>query len=102
MRAIIFNILIAVSFLSFKLVAQNVDYQAAAKSIDEDLKKEMKALSELRQEIAKERPALAEETEKIAAELRDKRRRSQLASQERDALLYELSSLSSDFTFLSN
>ena len=96
MRAVIFNILIAVSFLSFKLVAQNVDYQAAAKSIDEDLKKEMKALSELRQEIAKERPALAEETEKIAAELRDKRRRSQLASQERDALLYELSSLSSE------
>ena len=67
MRAVIFNILIAVSFLSFKLVAQNVDYQAAAKSIDEDLKKEMTALSELRQEIAKERPALAEETEKIAA-----------------------------------
>ena len=43
MRAVIFNILIIVSFLSFKLVAQNVDYQAAAKSIDEDLKKEMKA-----------------------------------------------------------
>ena len=96
MRGFILKIITTSCFLSFKLVAQNVDYEAAAKSIDADLKKELTALSELRQEIAKERPLLAEETEKIAAELRDKRRRSQLASQERDALLYELSSLSSE------
>ena len=96
MRGLILKIITTFCFLSFKLVAQNVDYEAAAKSIDADLKKEVTALSELRQEIAKERPLLAEETEKIAAELRDKRRRSQLASQERDALLYELSSLSSE------
>ena len=96
MRGFILKIITTSCFLSFKLVAQNVDYEAAAKSIDADLKKEVTALSELRQEIAKERPLLAEETEKIAAELRDKRRRSQLASQERDALLYELSSLSSE------
>tara|TARA_B100001250_G_scaffold409967_1_gene435412 strand:- start:220 stop:1596 length:1377 start_codon:yes stop_codon:yes gene_type:complete len=96
MRGFILKIITTFCFLSFKLVAQNVDYEAVAKSIDADLKKEVTALSELRQEIAKERPLLAEETEKIAAELRDKRRRSQLASQERDALLYELSSLSSE------
>ena len=78
------------------LKAQDPDYELAAKSIDSDLKMELQALAELREKIAKERPEIAEETERIAAELRDKRRRSQLAGQERDALIHDLTSLSSE------
>ena len=78
------------------LNAQEADYEAAAKSIESDLKMELQALAELRDNIAKERPELAQQTERIAAELRDKRRRSQLAGQERDALIHDLTSLSSE------
>ena len=87
-------------FLTFPfglmLKAQEPNYEAAAKSIESDLKMELKALAEMREDIAKERPELAQETEKIASELRDKRRRSQLAGQERDALIHDLASLSSE------
>ena len=72
-------------FLTFPfglmLKAQDPNYEVAAKSIESDLKMELQALAELREDIAKERPELAQETEKIASELRDKRRRSQLAGQ---------------------
>ena len=65
--------------ITFSLIlkAQEPNYEVAAKSIESDLKVELQALAELREEIAKERPELAQETEKIATELRDKRRRSQ-------------------------
>ena len=84
--------------ITFSLIlkAQEPNYEVAAKSIESDLKVELQALAELREEIAKERPELAQETEKIATELRDKRRRSQLAGQERDALIHDLTSLSSE------
>ena len=92
----IFNILIIICILIHQSNAQEADYKSALDNINRDIKLEMSELSELRQMIANERPKLAEETEKIASELRDKRRRSQLASQERDALIHDLSSLSSE------
>ena len=92
----IFNILIIICILIHQSNAQEADYKSAIDNINRDIKLEMSELSELRQMIANERPKLAEETEKIASELRDKRRRSQLASQERDALIHDLSSLSSE------
>ena len=92
----IFNILIIICILIHQSNAQEADYKSALDNINQDIKLEMSELSELRQMIANERPKLAEETEKIASELRDKRRRSQLASQERDALIHDLSSLSSE------
>lgn len=92
----IFNILIIICILIHQSNAQEADYKSALDNINRDIKLEMSELSELRQIIANERPKLAEETEKIASELRDKRRRSQLASQERDALIHDLSSLSSE------
>ena len=92
----IFDILIIICILIHQSNAQEADYRSALDNINEDVKLEMSKLSELRQMIANERPKLAEETEKIASELRDKRRRSQLASQERDALIHDLSSLSSE------
>ena len=90
------KVIIIFCILSFEVKAQEKDYKAAVDSVDRDIKAEMNALTELRQAIAVERPNLAKETEKIASELREKRRRSQLASQERDALIHELSSLSSE------
>ena len=92
----IFNILIIICILIHQSNAQEADYKSALDNINRDIKLEISELSELRQMIANERPKLAEETEKIASELRDKRRRSQLASQERDALIHDLSSLSSE------
>ena len=90
------KVIVIFCILSFGVKAQEKDYKAAVDSVDRDIKAEMNALNELRQAIAVERPNLATETEKIASELREKRRRSQLASQERDALIHELSSLSSE------
>ena len=90
------KVIVIFCILSFEVKAQEKDYKAAVDSVDRDIKAEMNALTELRQAIAVERPNLAKETEKIASELREKRRRSQLASQERDALIHELSSLSSE------
>ena len=87
----IFNILIIICILIHQSNAQEADYKSALDNINQDIKLEMSELSELRQMIANERPKLAEETEKIASELRDKRRRSQLASQERDALIHDIS-----------
>ena len=75
----IFNILIIICILIHQSNAQEADYKSALDNINRDIKLEISELSELRQMIANERPKLAEETEKIASELRDKRRRSQLA-----------------------
>lgn len=76
--------------------AGGVDYSKALKKIEADLATELAALAKLRAEIAAERPALALETEKVAAELRDRRRRSSLAGQERDALVHDLGRLSGE------
>ena len=50
--------------ITFSLIlkAQEANYEVAAKSIESDLKVELQALAELREEIAKERPELAQET----------------------------------------
>ncbi len=71
-------------------------YKAALQAIDKDLANELELLSQLRLKIASERPNLSTATEKIAAELREKRRQSQLAAQERDALVYSLGKLNSE------
>ena len=74
------------------------DYRAALQSIEKDLEEELKLLAQLRLEIAGERPGIATETENIAAQLRDRRRQSQLASQERDALVHALGKLGDEVT----
>ena len=71
-------------------------YKAALQAIDKDLANELELLSQLRRKIASERPNLSTATEKIAAELREKRRQSQLAAQERDALVHSLGKLDSE------
>ena len=67
-----------VLFVTFSFVlilkAQEPNYEVATRSIESDLRTELKSLAELREEIAKERPKLAEETERIASELREKSR----------------------------
>lgn len=68
-------------------------YAVSLQAIEEDLAAELQLLAKQRREIAAERPALSLETEQIAAQLRDRRRRSQLASQERDALVHDLGKL---------
>ena len=90
--------IIAPLLLSGQAAAQeNADpaegYQAALKEIEKDLDNQLKLLAQLRLKIASERPDLSTATEKIAAELREKRRQSQLASQERDALVHSLGKL---------
>ncbi|MED5584931.1 MAG: MotA/TolQ/ExbB proton channel family protein [Verrucomicrobiota bacterium] len=72
------------------------EYKAALEEIEKDLDNELKLLAQLRLKIASERPDLSTATEKIAAELREKRRQSQLASQERDALVHSLGKLGSE------
>lgn len=69
------------------------DYKTALQSIEKDLEEELKLLAQLRLEIAGERPGISTATENIAAQLRDRRRQSQLASQERDALVHALEKL---------
>ena len=90
--------IIAPLLLSGQAAAQeNADpaegYQAALKEIEKDLDNQLKLLAQLRLKIASERPDLSTATEKLAAELREKRRQSQLASQERDALVHSLGKL---------
>ncbi len=72
------------------------DYAVALGSIERDLAAELASLAELRAKIAAERPRLSLETEEVASELREKRRRSQLAGQERDALVHDLAALAGD------
>ena len=59
-----YTLFVIFSFCSI-LKAQEPNYEVAAKSIESDLKVELQALAELREEIAKERPELAQETEKM-------------------------------------
>nr|MBP6784603.1 hypothetical protein [Verrucomicrobiales bacterium] len=54
-------------------------YRDAASSIDEDLRKALDELAQVRATIATEKPAIAAEANRIAADLREKRRQSELA-----------------------
>lgn len=69
-------------------------YAKAVASVEADLETELAALAELRNQIAVEKPPLAMETNEIAAEFRDKTRKSELARQERDALIHDLTEIS--------
>ncbi|NNE90635.1 MAG: hypothetical protein HKN23_03225 [Verrucomicrobiales bacterium] len=86
-------VLLAVS----PLLAQEPDrnFENAAATVEADLAAELKKLAALRDKIAEEKPPLARSTNEIAAELREKQRRAELASQERDALIHDLNTLSS-------
>lgn len=65
--------------------ASSEAYRKAADSIDADLRIALDELSAARAVIAAEKPALATESEKIAADLRDKRRKADLARTSREA-----------------
>ncbi len=60
-------------------------YDKAAKAVDADLEKALAELAEVRGAILAEKPALAKESNTIAAELREKRRLSELARTSREA-----------------
>ncbi|MEX2579985.1 MAG: MotA/TolQ/ExbB proton channel family protein [Verrucomicrobiales bacterium] len=60
-------------------------YRDAAASVDEDLRSALDELAEVRERIAEEKPAIAAEANTIAANLREKRRRADLARTSRDA-----------------
>lgn len=63
---------------------QNSPISKASSSIQADLNKALSELSALRDGIAKEKPPIAIEAEKIAADLRDKRRKADLARTSRE------------------
>lgn len=69
---------------------------AATKSIDTDLQKALTDLAALRDQIAKEKPPLATEAEKVAADLREKRRKADLARTTREAAEREAEKAESD------
>ncbi|MCB1063991.1 MAG: MotA/TolQ/ExbB proton channel family protein [Verrucomicrobiae bacterium] len=73
---------------------QRENYRNAALAVDSDLADELGRLAELRGRIAQEKLPLARETNAIAAEYREKSRLSDLANQERDALIHDLGSIS--------
>lgn len=60
-------------------------YRKAADSIDADLRAALDELASVRATIAGEKPALAVEAERIAADLREKRRKADLARTSREA-----------------
>lgn len=61
-------------------------YQRAAASVDTDLRDALEELSQLRAKIAAEKPAIAGEANRIAAELREAKRRSEVALSRKDAV----------------
>jgi len=60
-------------------------YRGAAATIETDLRASLDELADLRATIAKEKPPLAVASERIAADLREKRRRAELARTTREA-----------------
>lgn len=72
------------------------DVNAAAASIDRDLRAALDELAALRASIAKEKAPLAAETEKVAAELREKRRQADLARTSKDGAEAEFTKAESD------
>ena len=69
-------------------------YREAAGSVDTDLDAALEELAALRAQIAEQKPPLARAIQEQAGELRDKRRRAELARQQTDALLHDLQTLS--------
>lgn len=94
-------IALLLGLLSFpELRAQNPapapDVNAAAASIDRDLRAALDELAALRASIAQEKVPLATETERIAAELREIRRKADLARTTKDGAEAELTKAESD------
>ena len=71
-------------------------YAEAAASIDADLRAALEELSELRDRIAEEKPDLAKESNRIAAEVREKRRRAEIARTSREAAEAEFEKAEND------
>jgi biopolymer transport protein ExbB len=65
-------------------VSSAESYRQAAASIDADLRAALDELASVRATIAKEKPPLAVEAERIAADLREKRRKADLARTSRE------------------
>jgi biopolymer transport protein ExbB len=60
-------------------------YRDAADSLDQDLRSALDELAALRAVIAAEKPAIATESNRVAADLREKRRQSEIARTAKDA-----------------
>jgi len=71
-------------------------YREAASSVDADLRSALDELATTRARIAEEKPAIAVEANRIAADLREKRRKADLARTSRDAAEGEFEKLESD------
>ncbi|HQW29774.1 MAG TPA: MotA/TolQ/ExbB proton channel family protein [Verrucomicrobiales bacterium] len=71
-------------------------YRDAASSIDEDLRKALDELAQVRATIATEKPAIAAEANRIAADLREKRRQSELARTSKEAAESEFEKAGND------
>ena len=71
-------------------------YRDAAASLDQDLRSALDELAALRAAIAAEKPALSAEANRIAADLREKRRQSEIARTSRDAAEDEFEKIDND------
>ena len=71
-------------------------YRDAAASLDQDLRSALDELAALRAAIAAEKPALSAETNRIAADLREKRRQSEIARTSKDAAEAEFEKIEND------
>lgn len=63
----------------------SANYRAAAESVNEDLRAALAELAILREEIAKTKPTLSKETNEVAADLREARRKAEIARTTREA-----------------
>lgn len=71
-------------------------YRDAAASLDQDLRSALDELAALRAAIAAEKPALSAEANRIAADLREKRRQSEIARTSKDAAETEFEKIDND------
>jgi len=71
-------------------------YRDAAASLDQDLRSALDELAALRAAIAAEKPAIAIESNRIAADLREKRRQSEIARTSKDAAEAEFEKIDKD------
>lgn len=71
-------------------------YRDAAASLDQDLRSALDELAALRAAIAAEKPALSAEANRIAADLREKRRQSEIARTSKDTAETEFEKIDND------
>ncbi len=92
----IFALVTAGSLLSAQEKSAEVRFKEAATSVQKDLRIALNELATFRQEIAKEKLSLAKETNRIAAELREARRKADLAKTSREAIETEFAKSEND------